>query len=150
MSDQNKDLVREFYRRWDARDPAWGDVVSDDFTVHFGGIPTTFNRREMDDVSDKFYATFDARKHEWYAQYAEDDMVCSRGAFIATCTGVYGGQEVAGVEIFLDALTHHRIKDGRVAEEWLNIAPRPNPELPPTGEPMASLLGAILAAKASQ
>jgi hypothetical protein len=149
MSEDNKQLVVDFYRRWDAADPTWGDIVSDDFTVHFGGLPTTFNRREMDDLNAKFYAAFDVRRHEWYAMFTEGDFVCSRGAFIATCSGAYGGDEVAGVEIFIDALTQHRIRDGLVVEEYLCIVPRPNAQLPANGEPMASLMEAILTAKAA-
>jgi predicted ester cyclase len=144
VSEDKKEVVLEFYRRWDSADPSWNDIVSDDFKVHFGGIPRTFQREDMDKFNKAFWDCFADRKHAWEIQLVEGDIVASRGTYQATCTGQFGGDDVKGKKLVLDALTHHRVVEGKVTEEWLCVTPRVDLDLPPNGEPMTSLLAAVL------
>jgi predicted ester cyclase len=144
VSEDKKEVVREFYRRWDSADPGWNDTVSDDFKLHFGGIPGAFDLEDMDKFNRAFWDCFTDRSHVWETQLVEGDIVASRGIYQGICTGQFGGEDVKGKKLVLDALTHHRVVGGKVTEEWLCVTPRVDLDLPPNGEPMASLLAAVL------
>ena len=119
--DDNKDLVRRFYREIDAGNlDALDELVAEDYLDHspppFPGIDAS----GREGLKQAFRLFWDATPgtHEIEDQIAEGDKVVTRLTARGTHRGDLPGIPVTGNEMCMTATVIHRIANGRLVEKW--------------------------------
>jgi predicted ester cyclase len=138
--EDNKNLVRRFYREIDAGNlDAMDELVAEDYVDHspppFPGIDAP----GREGLKQAFRLFWDATPgiHEIEDQIAEGDKVVTRLTAHGTQRGDLPGIPATGNEMHMTATVIHRIANGRLAEKWsdkdvlamlqqLNVIPPPN------------------------
>jgi steroid delta-isomerase-like uncharacterized protein len=119
MSRENEGLVRRFYaevcngRRLDVAD----ELFADDFVNHVPQTPAALGPAGVKDVVAIYQRALDGH---WDVReiFSVDDRVFSRWVGRGTHKGELMGIPATGKSITVEALSVHRIADGRIAEEW--------------------------------
>jgi len=119
--DDNKDLVRRFYREIDAGNlDALDELVAEDYLDHspppFPGIDAS----GREGLKHAFGLFWDATPgtHEIEDQIAEGDKVVTRLTARGTHRGDLPGIPATGNEMCMTATVIHRIANGRLVEKW--------------------------------
>jgi steroid delta-isomerase-like uncharacterized protein len=119
--EDNKDLVRRFYREIDAGNlDAMDELVAEDYLDHspppFPGIDAP----GRDGLKQAFRLFWDATPgtHDIEDQIAEGDKVVTRLTARGTHRGDLPGIPATGNEMCMTATVIHRIENGRLAEKW--------------------------------
>jgi predicted ester cyclase len=120
--EQNKELVRRFYREIDAGNlDALDELVAEDYLDH---SPPPFPGFAVgrEGLKEAFRLFWDATPgtHEIEDQIAEGDKVVTRLTARGTQTGDLPGIPATGNEMLMTATVIHRIENGRLAEKWSN------------------------------
>jgi steroid delta-isomerase-like uncharacterized protein len=115
----NKDVVSEFYQRFDGGDLDYAkNILTEDFTAHLVGMSTLFNRDTFTEFGRKFSQAFPDGRHHFDFSIAEDDKVVTWGKFTGTHLGNFQGLPATGRSVTI-AITHiDRLVDGKIAEHW--------------------------------
>jgi predicted ester cyclase len=119
--EDNKNLVRRFYREIDAGNvDALDELVAEDYLDHspppFPGIDAP----GREGLKQAFRLFWDATPgtHEIEDQIAEGDKVVTRLTARGTHRGDLPGIPTTGNEMCMTATVIHRIANGRLAEKW--------------------------------
>jgi predicted ester cyclase len=119
MSTANEDLSRRFFdevcnaRNLDVAD----EIIAADFVSH---IPQSPPAHGPDGVKASVAVYQDALDGYWDVQetHAVGDRTFTRWIGRGTHVGEFNGIAPTGREITVEALTEHRIADGKIAEDW--------------------------------
>jgi steroid delta-isomerase-like uncharacterized protein len=118
--EENKELVRRFYREIDAGNlDAMDELVAEDYIDHSPPpFPGFASGREG--LRQAFRMFWDATPgtHEIEDQIAEGDKVVTRLTARGRQTGDLPGIPATGNEMLMSATVIHRIENGRLAEKW--------------------------------
>jgi predicted ester cyclase len=121
-TEQNKELVRRFYREIDAGNlDALDELVAEDYIDH-SPPPFPGFAPGREGLKQAFRMFWDATPgtHEIEDQIAEGDKVVTRLTARGTQTGDLPGIPATGNEMLMTATVIHRIENGRLAEKWSN------------------------------
>ena len=119
-STKNKELLRKFIEAFDQN---WGSVAyldewcTDDFKVHLNGA--TMDLAAFKEILPAFYNAFADLRHEVHFMVAEDDLVTSVQAIHMKHIGEWEGIAPTGRTVSVADIAVLRIRDGKMAEEWV-------------------------------
>jgi steroid delta-isomerase-like uncharacterized protein len=115
----NKDVVSEFYQRFDCGDlDDAKNILTEDFIAHLVGISTLFNRDTFTEFGRKFGQAFPDGRHQFDFSIAEDDKVATWGTFTGTHLGNFQGLPATGKSVVIAIAHIDRLVDGKIAEHW--------------------------------
>jgi predicted ester cyclase len=120
--EENKELVRRFYREIDAGNlDMVDDLVAEDYIDH-SPPPFPGFAPGREGLKQAFRLFWDATPgtHEIEDQIAEGDKVVTRLTARGTQSGDLPGIPATGNEMLMTATVIHRIENGRLAEKWSN------------------------------
>jgi steroid delta-isomerase-like uncharacterized protein len=139
-TEQNKNLVRRFYKAFEANDgSALTDVLAPDLVAYSHGSPTPQNREEHVKGIQMWNEAFRDTRFTIEEQIAEGDMVATRVTMRSTHSGgEFQGVPPTGKQVETAGISIEQIQDGkivarRVYSDWvglmqqLGIAPSPTP-----------------------
>jgi steroid delta-isomerase-like uncharacterized protein len=114
-SEQNKAIVRRFYKAFEDNDvEALKEVLSPDLVAY---NPNAQNRGAHLQGISTWNATFGDNRFEIFDQIAEGDQVASRVTLHSTHSKAsYQGIPPSGKQIEIPAVSLERIKDGKIVE----------------------------------
>ena len=120
LAEENKSLIRRFYREIDAGNiDAMDELVAEDYINHdpppFPGL--TSGRAGLKQAFKMFWEGTPGR-HEIEDQIAEGDKVVSVLRAIGKHEGELAGIPASGNDLNVKAVAVHRIEDGIIVEHW--------------------------------
>ncbi len=120
-SEVNKALLRQFIEEFDQN---WGKSVdyldkwfTDDYKLHLNGVTTDL--AGFKEMLPPFYSAFADLRHEVHFMVAEDDLVTSVQTIHMKHIGEWEGIAPTGRTALLADIAVLRMRDGKVAEEWV-------------------------------
>ncbi|MFD8478471.1 ester cyclase [Kitasatospora sp. NPDC059673] len=118
--EENKSLVRRFYREIDAGNlEAMDELVSEDYVDHSPPpFPGLAPGREGLKQAFRLFWEATPGVHEIEDQIAEGDKVVTRLTGRGTSVGDLPGIPATGRPITMTATVVHRIENGKLAEKW--------------------------------
>ncbi|MFJ5924590.1 ester cyclase [Kitasatospora sp. NPDC092948] len=118
--EENKSLVRRFYREIDAGNlEAMDELVSPDYVDHSPPpFPGLAPGREGLKQAFRLFWEATPGVHEIEDQIAEGDKVVTRLTGRGTCVGDLPGIPATNRPITMTATVVHRIENGKLAEKW--------------------------------
>lgn len=116
FGDMNKQISREFYSRYPDLDGAMA-LTADGFVLHQGDRETT--AEEFTQTESALVAAAPDAKVVVLDQIAEDDTVVTRWAWSGTFRNPWMGMPATGAPLAFTAVVIDRIKDGEIAERWV-------------------------------
>jgi steroid delta-isomerase-like uncharacterized protein len=120
--EQNKALVRRFYREIDAGNiDAMDDLVAQDYMNHHPPFPGLAPGREGLKQAFKMFWEGTPGTHTIEDQIAEGDKVVTRLRARGRHEGELEGIPPTGNEMDVTAIAVHRIEGGRIAEHWSEV-----------------------------
>ena len=121
--DANKQLCRDYFKAFLARDTAWMDKhIAPGFVRHDPGLP--FEVRGPGGVAalhDALMPGFPDMKLELEDLVGEGEKVLVRLVIHATHTGPFGDLAATGKTITVAVLDLFQIRDGRLIEHWAQL-----------------------------
>jgi predicted ester cyclase len=121
-SEQNKALVRYFWKAFEADDQAaLNEVLASDFLAQSPGSPTPQSREWHLQGIRGFNAAFSGRRFTIDEMIAEGDTVATRTTMRGVHTGEWQGHAPTGKPFAATGLTIERIRDGKLAERWFSF-----------------------------
>ncbi|MBD1844369.1 ester cyclase [Cyanobacteria bacterium FACHB-63] len=118
-SEQNKDLVLQFYKAFDDRKIEQAlDLLAPDFVAHLVGMPEPLNAEGFKQFGMSFYSAFSQGQHQFDEIVVTDDRVVTCGTFIATHSGAFQGLPPTGKQIRLSIMHIDRVHNGKILEHW--------------------------------
>jgi predicted ester cyclase len=127
-TDQNKEVVRRFFRAFEDQDEAGLiRVLSPNLQAYVHGNTEPVDRGTMLQAIKGWNAMFSGTSFTLEDQVAEGDLVACRVTMYAVHSGgEFEGIAPTGVPITSESLTHERVVDGliverRVASNWEDI-----------------------------
>jgi steroid delta-isomerase-like uncharacterized protein len=118
--DANKALVRRAHAEvWSKGDlTAAAEIYTPDFAAHWTGRPDT---RDLDEFK-AFLLDARSRFPDWHETVdqiiAEGDLVVTRFTSRGTFAGSGPDDPAGGLPVTMQEIAIHRIRDGRIAEQW--------------------------------
>lgn len=94
-------------------------TLTDDFRINVHGAPARTGRDAWRENVAVMEASFSDLSAEVLHAIADDDLVAMRIRFTARHTGDFLGIPATGRVVQYDSLEHYRVRDGRIAEEWI-------------------------------
>lgn len=121
-SEQNKAVVRSFFKAFEANDQAsLRELLAPDLTAYSHAAPGPQNREvHMQGIS-MWNAAFDETHFVVEEQIAEGDKVATRGTIRATHSGgEFQGLPPTGKKVEVSGTTIEHIKDGKIVKRWVS------------------------------
>jgi steroid delta-isomerase-like uncharacterized protein len=118
VEEQNKEIVRRYFELMDEGDYSLLELLSEDYVAHFA-FGDVKGREEIKQVVDAYRTAFPDLSHFFSDFVAEGDKVVMRYGARGTQEGVFGGFPPSGKKMEATAMIIVRIKDGKMAEAWL-------------------------------
>jgi predicted ester cyclase len=121
-NEQNKAVVRRFWKAYEANDQATlNEVLSPALVAQSPNTPIQQNRvMHLQGIS-MFNAAFTDRHFTVEELLAEGDVVATRTTLRGIHTGDFQGHAPTGKELVATGLTLERIKDGKIVERWFSF-----------------------------
>ncbi len=118
VEEQNKEIVRRYFELMDEGDYALLELLSEDYIAHFpfGDVK---GREEIKQVVDAYRTAFLDISHFFSDFVAEGDKVVMRYGARGTQEGEFGEFPPSGKKMEATAMIIVRIRDGKMAEAWL-------------------------------
>lgn len=119
--EDNKDLVRRFYREIDAGNiDALDELVAEDYLDHSPAPFPGIDAPGREGLKQAFRLFWDATPgtHEIEDQIAEGDKVVTRLTARGSHRGDLPGIPATGNEMCMTATVVHRVANGRLVEKW--------------------------------
>jgi steroid delta-isomerase-like uncharacterized protein len=121
-TEQNKAIVRRFYKAFEAKDQtAFNEVLAPDLEVYAHSTPTPQNRDAHVQGISMFSTAFSEIHYTVEDQVAEGDKVATRVTLRATHSGDFQGLPPTGKQIAVSGLTLERIRDGKIVERRVSF-----------------------------
>lgn len=119
MSEENKQLVREYLNAFNDRDRETVTELLADDAVEHGIHEELHGPDEIFDFLDAHFRAFPDYSGSADAVVAEDDVVAVRYTVSGTHTGEYQDVEPTGHKTEWTGMAMYRVEDGEVAEVWI-------------------------------
>jgi steroid delta-isomerase-like uncharacterized protein len=119
LEEQNKQIVRRYYELMDEGNPAFLELLSEDYVAHFPGGVDIKGRESIRKMVDDYFTAFPDLTHSFSDFVAEGDKVAMRYGDKGTHKGVFNGIPPTGVEMKVAAIGIFRLKDGKMVECWI-------------------------------
>jgi len=119
---QNKNFVRQFMEDMDKNSGLTNDLlelIADDFKMYIWGSFEPLNKGACHQFIAMLYAAFPDFNHTMEDMIAEGDKVAARCTVRGTHEGEFQGMPPTGNKIEYGALQLWIIKEGKIAELWL-------------------------------
>lgn len=117
MSEQNKELIRQFWKAWDAGDTgSFGDFVATDVVDHNAMPGTAPGLEGIKQLSGMMSTAFPDMARELHIVIAEADLVAGLATARGTHTGPFMGLPVTGKGFEINTIHIFRVADGKVVE----------------------------------
>jgi steroid delta-isomerase-like uncharacterized protein len=121
-SEQNKDIVRRFWKAYETNDQVTlNTVLAPDLIAHAAGSPEPQNREQHLQGITMFNTAFSDRRFTVNEMIAEGDTVATRTTIQGIHSGVFQGIAPSGKRISTTGLTIERIQDGKIFERWFSF-----------------------------
>lgn len=121
-AEQNKAIVRRFFRAFEANDEtALKELLASDLVAYSHGTPGPQNREVHLEGIRMTNAAFSDSQFVIEELIAEGDKVASRTTWRATHTGDFMGHPPTGKEVEVSGMTVEHIKDGKIVERWVSL-----------------------------
>ncbi|CAL78531.1 conserved hypothetical protein, NTF2-like Superfamily protein [Bradyrhizobium sp. ORS 278] len=123
MSETNKQICRDYFKAFLARDAAWMEKhVAKTFVRHDPGLDFEVRGPEgVLQLHDALMPAFPDMKLELLDLVAEEDKVLVRLVIHATHTGPFGAMAPTGKPIRVAVLDLFKIRDGVLVEHWAQL-----------------------------
>ena len=119
MTEQNKDLVLQFYKAFDNRKMEQAlELLAPNFVAHLAGVPEPLDGEGFKQFGMSFYLAFSQGKHVFDEVVISGDRVVTYGTFTATHLGEFQGLPPTGKQISLSIMHIDRVEDGKILEHW--------------------------------
>lgn len=117
-ADQNKAVVRSFFKAFEDQDEAaLTRVLSPHLSAYVHGNREPVDRDALLQIIVGWHATFSDTRFTVEEQVAEGDLVaCRVGMHAVHSGGEFEGIAPAGIPITTEALTLERVRDGQIVE----------------------------------
>jgi steroid delta-isomerase-like uncharacterized protein len=118
VEEQNKEIVRRYFELMDEGDYALLELLCEDYVAHFP-FGDMKGSEEIKQVVHAYRTAFPDLSHFFSDFVAEGDKVVMRYGARGTQEGVFGEFPPSGKSMEATAMIIVRIKDGKMAEAWL-------------------------------
>ncbi len=121
--EENKALVRQWLQEFDAGRGSL-EVIDEWMTPDLQArinSPDAMDLAGYRQLMSSFVSAFSNMRHEIHYMVAENDLVAVGTTLHITHTGEYEGIAPTGRAISIQAIVVVRLRDGKIAEEWLVV-----------------------------
>lgn len=119
MSEQNKQIVRDFFAAMDAREfDRMEAMLHPDHLFHLPMAKAPLDKQAHMEVNKHIQQSLPIVKRVFLDQIAGDDKVVSRGLLTFHHIGEFNGAKPTGKRVEVSFIHIMRIQDGLNAEEW--------------------------------
>lgn len=119
LSEQNADLVLQFYKAFDDRKIEQAiELLGSNFVAHLAGVPDPLDAEEFKNFGMSFYRAFRQGNHVFEQVIVSGDTVVTCGTFSATHLGEFQGLPPTGQRINLTVMHIDRVENGKIVEHW--------------------------------
>jgi len=119
VEQQNEEIVRRYFELMAERNPAYMELSSEDYIVHFPGGFDVKGRESLKNFQDSYFDAFPNLTYFFSDFVAEDDKVAIRYGETGTHQGVFNGIQPTGNEIKGTAIGVFRLKESKIVESWI-------------------------------
>jgi steroid delta-isomerase-like uncharacterized protein len=119
VEEQNKEIVKRYFKLMADRNPAYMELSSEDYVVHFPGGFDVKGIENLKKVQDPYFDAFPDHTYFFSDFVADGDKVAIRYGSTGTHQGVFDGIPPTGKEIRGTAIGIFRLKDGKLVESWI-------------------------------
>ncbi|MGB6867588.1 MAG: ester cyclase [Candidatus Aminicenantaceae bacterium] len=119
VEEQNKEIVRRYFDLMDDGNPAYMELSSEDYVVHFPGGFDVKGIENLKKVQEAYFAAFPDLTYFFSDFVSEGDKVAIRYGNTGTHQGVFDGIPPTEKEIRGTAIGIFRLKDGKLVECWI-------------------------------
>jgi steroid delta-isomerase-like uncharacterized protein len=121
--EENKNLIRRYIQAIDENQTSdWGvldEYIAENFVAHNPVHPgVSLDREGMKQGAELFRVAAPGSRHEITMQVAEGDLVVSHLVGRGVHAGELLGVPATNKEIETEGIVIHRIRDGRIVEDW--------------------------------
>lgn len=118
-TEQNKDIVLQFYGAFDSRNISQAlALLAPNFVAHMAGIPAPLDSEGFKQFGMAFYLAFTNGQHTFDQVLVEGDTVVTCGTFTATHLGEFQGLPSTGKQMKLSIMHIDRVENGKIVEHW--------------------------------
>ena len=117
MSEENKALVREFFKKGNSEEKTPIELCAPGFTAHISGHPV-MDLQAFQHYQETYFASFSDTSITIEDMVAEDDRVAFRGVVRATHSEEFMGITASGKQIVVPVSGFAKITEGKIAEWW--------------------------------
>ncbi|MDZ8104737.1 MAG: ester cyclase [Nostoc sp. DedQUE12a] len=118
-TEQNKDIVLQFYGAFDSRNISQAfALVSPNFVAHMAGIPDPLDSEGFKKFGMAFYLAFKNGQHTFDQVLVAGDKVVTCGTWKATHLSDFQGIPSTGKQIQLSIMHIDRVENGLIVEHW--------------------------------
>ena len=118
-AEENKAVVRRFFDELNRGNvSALDDLLDDQYTGHFTGVPVPMNRQGLNQFVDLSAGPFPDFSHQIEDLLAEDDKVVARVAYSGTHRREFMGLPATGKQVRFSGINIFWLKGGKVVEQW--------------------------------
>ncbi|MFI6160132.1 ester cyclase [Micromonospora sp. PTRAS2] len=119
MSEENKRIVRDYFRELDRGRTTPLHLCTDDYRFHPAGLPS-MDRQGVKEFGDAFFAGMPDLRHPLDELIADGDHVALRCRYEGTHDGELLGVPASGRRVSAVGIGIMRIEAGRIAEFWVS------------------------------
>jgi steroid delta-isomerase-like uncharacterized protein len=121
-TEQNKAIVRRFYKAFETKDQAaFNEVLAPDLVAYSHSAPSPQNREAHVQGISMFSMAFSEIHYTVEDQVAEGDKVATRVTLRAIHSGDFQGLPPTGKQIAVSGITLERIKDDKIVERRVSF-----------------------------
>lgn len=121
-SEQYKVIARRYFTACQSNDrSALSEVLSSELVAYHPGLPGPLNRDELLRTIAAFSEAFSEQEYTIEDQAVEGDTVATRVTWRATHSGPFQGVPASGKRIAVGGIAISRIKNGQIAQRWLQM-----------------------------
>ena len=118
-AEENKAVVRRFFDELNRGNvSALDDLLDDQYTGHFTGVPVPMNRQSLKQFVDLSAGPFPDFSHQIEDLLAEDDKVVARVTYSGTHRREFMGLPATGKQVRFSGINIFWLKGGKVVEQW--------------------------------
>ena len=118
-AEENKAVVRRFFDELNRGNvSALDDLLDDQYTGRFTGVPVPMNRQSLKQFVDLSAGPFPDFSHQIEDLLAEDDKVVARVTYNGTHRREFMGLPATGKQVRFSGINIFWLKGGKVVEQW--------------------------------
>ncbi|MHA2311475.1 MAG: ester cyclase [Candidatus Thorarchaeota archaeon] len=117
MLEENKALVRKFFRKANSEEKTPVDMCALGFTAHLAGYPA-MDLQAFQQYQETFFVSFSGTSMNIEDMVAEGDRVAFRGVVRTTHSADFMGIPASGKQIEVPVFGIAQIAEGKIVEWW--------------------------------